>query len=59
MTTVELGHFLGFPYSYQEFKDGKRVQEQGAIDWTGKIPDQLFDEMRELGLYGPKETAVI
>ncbi|MBW1807851.1 MAG: PHP domain-containing protein, partial [Deltaproteobacteria bacterium] len=59
LTTVELGHFLGFPYDYKEFEDGKRVQEQGAIDWTGKIPDQLFDEMRELGLYGPKETAVI
>jgi hypothetical protein len=58
-STVELGHFLGFPLRYQEWQDGERVPEQGAIDWTGKVPDQMFDEMRDLGLYDPEETVVV
>jgi hypothetical protein len=59
LTTVELGHFLGFPYRYREWQDGQRVREQGAIDWTGKTPDTLFDEMRALGLYGPDDTVIV
>jgi len=59
LTTVELGHFLGFPYRYEEWKDGKRNQEQGAIDWTGKTPDKLFSEMRALGMYGPEDTVIV
>jgi hypothetical protein len=59
LTTVELGHFLGFPYRYEEWRDGKRIQEQGAIDWTGKVPDKLFSEMRALGLYGPEDTVIV
>ena len=59
LTTVELGHFLGFPFRYQEWHDGQRIREQGAIDWTGKTPDRLFDELRALGLYSPEETVVV
>jgi hypothetical protein len=59
LTTVELGHFLGFPYRYEEWEDGRRIQEQGAIDWTGKTPDKIFDEMRALGLYGPEDTVIV
>jgi hypothetical protein len=63
LTTVELGHFLGFPFRYQEWteRNGEyvRVQEQGAIDWTGKTPDKLFSELRALGQYGPENTVVV
>ncbi|RME28977.1 MAG: hypothetical protein D6806_01990 [Deltaproteobacteria bacterium] len=59
LTTVELGHFIGFPFRYEEWNSGNRVREQGAIDWTGKKPDRLFDELRSLGLYGPDDTVVL
>jgi hypothetical protein len=59
LTTVELGHFLAFPCRYEEWKNGKRNQEQGAIDWTGKTPDKLFNEMRALGAYGPEDTVIV
>ncbi len=59
LTTVELGHFLGFPFRYEEWNDGQRVQEQGSIDWTGKTPDTLFDELRALGEYDPDDTVVV
>lgn len=59
LTTVELGHFLGFPFRYEEWKDGQRVPQNGAIDWTGKTPDTLFDELRNLGEYDPEDTVVV
>jgi hypothetical protein len=59
LTTVETLHFLGFPYRYQEWVDGERLREQGAPDWTGKYPDQIFDDMRDLGLYSPDETVIL
>jgi hypothetical protein len=46
-TTIEVGHFLGFPLQ------GDFMAEAGAnrdaIDWTDKRPQQLIDQMRELG----------
>ncbi len=59
LTTVEIGHWLAFPLKYAEWRDGDRLQEQGAVDWTGKLPDRLEDELRGLGLYGSEDTVVI
>ncbi len=59
LSTIELGHFLGFPYRYQEWQEGVRVQEQGAFDWTGKVPDRVFEQMHALGEFSPDETVVV
>ncbi len=59
LTTVEIGHWLSFPLRYEEWRDGERVQEQGAIDWTGKFPEDLHREMHELGEFYPDEPAVV
>ncbi|HOX44918.1 MAG TPA: hypothetical protein PK668_15065 [Myxococcota bacterium] len=59
LTTVEIGHWVSFPVRYEEFRDGERVREQGAIDWTGKVPEQLHTELRALGRFPPEETVVL
>ncbi len=59
LTTVELGHWLAFPLAYKEFEGGERLREQGAVDWTGKPPEQLMQELRQLGEFGPEETVVV
>jgi len=59
LTTVEIGHWLAFPLRYEEFRDGERVREQGAIDWTGKVPEQLHTELRALGRFSPDDTVVV
>ncbi|MBN2498729.1 MAG: hypothetical protein JXR96_29330 [Deltaproteobacteria bacterium] len=59
LTTVEIGHWLAFPLRYEEYSGGERVREQGAVDWTGKPPEQLHAEMRALGRFGPDDTVVV
>jgi hypothetical protein len=44
MTTLEMGHFNGFPLEH----DPGNVRG-GEFAWVGKTPDGLFDEMRRLG----------
>jgi hypothetical protein len=59
LTTVEIGHWLAFPLRYEEWRDGNRVREQGAVDWTGKPPEQLHRELRALGEFGPEDTVIV
>ncbi|MBW2254991.1 MAG: CehA/McbA family metallohydrolase [Deltaproteobacteria bacterium] len=43
-TTVELGHFLGFPLAQKFTGDAG-----GAFDWTDLPPEDIFDEFRAAG----------
>lgn len=49
ITTIELGHFLGFPLVMDPMAD-----QGGALDWTGLVPTELLDGLRDLG--DPEES---
>jgi len=53
VTTLELGHFLGFPLQIDHGADAG-----GAIDWTGMTPDEMMDGLRALGLPGMADPVV-
>lgn len=53
MTTIEIGHFNGFPLRY----DAEPITK-GAFAWSGRPPQDLFDDIRALGAYDPDETIV-
>jgi hypothetical protein len=53
MTTLESGHFNGFPLRYQV-----GPITHGSFEWARRTPQQVFDEIRSLGLYGPGDTIV-
>jgi len=44
VTTVELGHFLGFPLRWDPIGD-----KGGALDWTDLEPQEIMDGIRDLG----------
>ncbi len=44
VTTIEIGHFLGFPLGIDY-----RADVNGAIDWTDRTPAVLIDDLRALG----------
>jgi hypothetical protein len=44
VTTLELGHFLGFPLLWDPLAD-----QGGALDWTGLTPGEILDGIRDLG----------
>jgi hypothetical protein len=43
-TTLEVGHFLGFPYVADAAKE-----QGGAFDWTGMTPTEILATLDELG----------
>ncbi len=43
-TTIEIGHYLAFPLQKQWLGD-----VGGAMDWTGKLPEQIIAELRKQG----------
>jgi hypothetical protein len=53
MTTLEIGHFNGFPLSYDPGPITK-----GAFEWSGRKPADIFSDLRSLGRYGPEHTVV-
>jgi hypothetical protein len=53
MTTLESGHFNGYPLRY----DPGPVTH-GAYAWAGHPPDKIWDDMRALGSLGPNRTIV-
>jgi hypothetical protein len=53
MTTLEIGHFNGFPLVYNPGPITK-----GAFAWSGFKPDTIFDNLRGLGKYGKEATIV-
>ena len=48
-TTIEVGHYLGFPVRVDNLSDSG-----GAIDWTNARPTEMITEMREL--IGPTDV---
>ncbi len=53
VTTIELGHFLGFPLVQDVMGDAG-----GALDWTGLTPTEIIDGIRGLGARGGVEPFV-
>jgi hypothetical protein len=53
MTTIEVGHFNGFPL---KFEPGPITK--GAFAWSGRTPQELFDDLRAHGAYSPEQTIV-
>jgi len=53
MTTLESGHFNGFPLRYEV-----GPITHGSFEWARRTPKQVFDDIRALGLYGPADTLV-
>jgi hypothetical protein len=53
MTTLEVGHFNGYPLSYDLAQANR-----GAFEWYGRTAEQIFTDMRKIGKYGPEETIV-
>jgi hypothetical protein len=44
VTTIEIGHFLGFPLRVDTLAD-----HGGALDWTGLLPREILQGIRDLG----------
>ncbi|MBN1946157.1 MAG: CehA/McbA family metallohydrolase [Bradymonadales bacterium] len=53
LTTLESGHFNGYPLRYQV-----GPITHGAFQWSQRTPGELFAELRALGRYGPENTIV-
>lgn len=53
MSPLEIGHFNGFPLRYDP-----EPAANGSFEWSGRPPDELFEEFRRLGKYGPDNTVV-
>ena len=53
MTTLESGHFNGFPLVPEV-----GAVTKGAFEWSRRPPDELFDEVRALGSLGPENTLI-
>ncbi len=51
LTTFEMGHYIGFPLKQDLTKPGN-----GAIDWRGMVPQQIFDAFRAKGSLGRSNT---
>ena len=44
VTTIETGHFLGFPLAEDFLGDAG-----GAVDWTGLAPEDMIEQLRDIG----------
>jgi hypothetical protein len=53
MTTLESGHFNGYPMAYQV-----GPITHGSFEWSSQRPDIIFDRMRALGGYGPENVII-
>jgi hypothetical protein len=53
MTTLESGHFNGYPLRYAPGPVTK-----GAFEWAGRPPEQVFEDIRGLGSLGRDRTIV-
>ncbi|TVR03881.1 MAG: hypothetical protein EA398_03765 [Deltaproteobacteria bacterium] len=53
VTTLEAGHFNGFPLTYEV-----GPITHGAFEWSGRPPAELIADLRSLGAHGPENTIV-
>lgn len=54
VTTLELGHFLGFPLTWNALDEAG-----GAFDWTDMPPSSIFEAVRALGVPGQEDPVLI
>jgi hypothetical protein len=54
VTTIEIGHFLGFP-----LQTNRLDLAGGAVDWTGLEPQEIIDAIRELGPPSSEEAPTV
>jgi hypothetical protein len=55
-TTVEVGHFLGFPLDHDFMTEAGGGREE--VDWTGKTPQEIIDSLRMMGNAGGFDPAI-
>ena len=53
VTTIEVGHFLGFPVQVDNLAD-----QGGALDWTDLTPQEMIDGIKQLGAPNTEEPIV-
>ena len=53
VTTIELGHYLGFPLAMDHLAD-----QGGALDWTGLTPIEIIEGLHDLGKAGEDDPFV-
>jgi hypothetical protein len=53
LTTLEMGHFNGYPLRYSPAE-----ASHGSFEWSTKTPDEIFTALRGLGALGPDRTLV-
>ncbi len=53
MTTLESGHYNGYPLRYE-----LGPVTHGAFEWAARPPGDVFDDLRKLGSLGPQKTIV-
>jgi hypothetical protein len=53
MTTLESGHFNGFPIK----RDVGKIT-RGAFEWSLRTPDEIFGDLRAMGKYGPENVVI-
>ncbi len=53
MTTLESGHFNGYPLRYEP-----GPVTHGAFAWAGRPPGDIFSDLRSLGSLGPERTII-
>jgi len=55
-TTVEVGHFLGFPLGQDFLAEAGGGREN--VDWTGKTPQEIIDSLRIMGQAAGADPAI-
>ena len=53
LTTVEMGHFIGYPLRWEPWQE-----QNGAPDWLGCTPTQIFNRLRMQGSMSPLDTII-
>ncbi len=53
MSTLEVGHFNGFPLAYNPGPITK-----GSFEWSGRPPQEIFDSLRALSAHGAENMIV-
>jgi hypothetical protein len=53
LTTLEAGHFNGFPLS----RDKSEITK-GSFEWSDRAPKELFQDLRDLGAISPEKTLI-
>ncbi len=53
LTTLESGHFNGYPLSYNP-----GLSTHGSFEWAKLAPDDIFNRLRSLGSLSPADTIV-